>query len=212
MPLSRANTTTLSRSGPAIAVMALHAALIYTVVVSTGIVKAPQFTTPFETVFIDEPPPVDEAPPELPVDVQIDTVVPIPQTPVVDLDDIVAPATDIVAPPSENAIAATVGPVTEQRPSAAPQQLRTTHRVEPVYPAVSRRMGEEGTVRLKVLVDERGRPITVDVTASSGHSRLDQAAIDAVKRWRFVAPTDGNRAIQAWTQVAITFKLTDAQR
>jgi protein TonB len=89
--------------------------------------------------------------------------------------------------------------------------LKTTNRVEPVYPATSRRLGEEGTVRLRVLVDESGKPRDVNVMSGSGFSRLDAAAIDAVKRWRFVAATDGTKPITAWTQVAITFKLQNAQ-
>src|SRR5690606_12337488 len=115
-----------------------------------------------------------------------------------------APPTEVAAPPSENAIAAA------PMESGAAQQLRTTNRVEPVYPSTSRRMGEEGTVRLRVLVDEKGRPREVDVMNSSGYPRLDSAAIDAVKRWKFVAATDGSRPVTAYTQVSITFKLTNA--
>jgi protein TonB len=75
---------------------------------------------------------------------------------------------------------------------------------------MSRRLGEEGTVRLKVLVDERGRPRDVQLAKGSGFARLDQAAMDAVRRWKFVAATDGAKPITAWTQVAVTFKLTQS--
>jgi protein TonB len=65
-------------------------------------------------------------------------------------------------------------------------------------------------VRLKVLVDEKGRPRDVGVVTSSGFARLDQAAMEAVRKWRFVAATNGTSPISAWTQVAITFRLTNA--
>ncbi len=45
---------------------------------------------------------------------------------------------------------------------------------------------------------------------SSGFARLDQAAMEAVRKWRFVAATNGTNPISAWTQVAITFRLTSA--
>ncbi len=208
MPMSRdTNTSVLSRSGPAIAVIGLHAALIYALVVSTGFIKAPSFVQPLQTVFIDEP--VSEPEPEIePVKPEIEDIAPVDQpVPELQIADIPVPTTDVVAPPSESAITGT-----PSEPGAISQQLKTSNRVEPTYPATSRRLGEEGTVRLKVLVDEKGRPKDVGVLNTSGFSRLDQAAIEAVKRWRFVAATDGNRPISTWTQVAITFKLTDAQR
>lgn len=209
MPMTRdTNTSVLSRSGPAIAVIGLHIALIYAVVVSTGFVKVPAFVEPLQTVFIDEP--VAQTEPEIePVKPEIEEMTPVEQPmPELQIEDIPAPPTDVVMPPSDSAIAATP----TESAGAPAQQLKTTNRVEPVYPSASRRAGEEGTVRLRVLVDERGRPKDVNAMASSGFSRLDQAAIDAVKRWRFEAATDGSRPISTWTQVAITFKLTDAQR
>lgn len=208
MPMSRdTSTSMLSRSGPAIAVIGLHLALIYALVATTGFIKVPSLVQPLQTVFIDQP--VSEPEPEIePVKPEIEDIAPVEQPmPELQLADIPVPTTDVVVPPSDTAISGTPA-----EPGATAQQLKTTNRVEPIYPATSRRLGEEGTVRLKVLVDESGRPKNVAVLNSSGFGRLDQAAIDAVKRWRFVAATDGNGPISTWTQVAITFKLTDAQR
>ena len=67
-------------------------------------------------------------------------------------------------------------------------------------------------MRLKVLVDTSGRASNVAVTQTSGFPRLDQAAVEAVRKWRFVAATDGTNKIQAYTQVAVTFKLTEAEQ
>lgn len=204
MPMQNRDRGLLSRTAPALTVLGLHVLMIYAIVVSTGIVKAPSFVPPLQTVFIDEP--VSQPEPEIePVKPEIEDIAPVAEeVPELQFDEIVAPPTEVAAPPSENAIAAA------PMESGAAQQLRTTNRVEPVYPATSRRMGEEGTVRLRVLVDEKGRPRDVDVMNSSGYPRLDSAAIDAVKRWKFVAATDGSRPVTAYTQVSITFKLTNA--
>lgn len=54
----------------------------------------------------------------------------------------------------------------------------------PAYPALSRRLGEEGKLVLKVELDETGRIGTARIVESSGYSRLDNAALSAVKTWR----------------------------
>lgn len=78
----------------------------------------------------------------------------------------------------------------------------------PKYPAVSRRLREEGQVMLRVLVGIDGQALRVDLHASSGSERLDKAAQEAVTRWRFVAAQRGSTAVEAWVQVPIVFKLT----
>ena len=52
-----------------------------------------------------------------------------------------------------------------------------------------------------------GRAQDVRVLKSSGHSRLDEAAVSAVKRWLFKPATQDAHAVQAWTQVAVVFRL-----
>lgn len=77
----------------------------------------------------------------------------------------------------------------------------------PSYPALSRRMREEGQVLLRVLVSADGRPATIELKQSSGSRRLDKAAETAVARWRFVPAKQDERAIQSWVIVPIVFKL-----
>jgi protein TonB len=196
----------LSRSGPAIAVIGLHVLIVYGLVVSMGIVETPNFAAPVQAIFIPEQ--TSEPEPEIQVKPKIEDVVdlnePVPE--VQYEEPVVVPPAETPMPASQNAIAATPAE------SAPAQDLKTANRVEPIYPAASRRAGEEGTVRLKVLVDENGRPRDVTLLKGSGFARLDDAAMDAVRKWRFVAASDGTRKIQAWTQVAITFQLTDAER
>lgn len=77
----------------------------------------------------------------------------------------------------------------------------------PAYPPLSRRMGEQGRVLLRVLVNADGSAAQVELKHSSGSSRLDQAALAAVRRWRFVPAKQGSQAIAAWVQVPISFTL-----
>lgn len=77
----------------------------------------------------------------------------------------------------------------------------------PSYPALSRRLGEQGRVMLRVLVDVRGLPERIELRASSGFDRLDQTALDTVKRWKFVPARRGDDAVSAWVLVPISFSL-----
>lgn len=78
----------------------------------------------------------------------------------------------------------------------------------PSYPASAKRLGETGTVMLRVLVNPLGRPDSVEVERSSGYSRLDRAALDAVRKWKFVPAKQGDQAVAAWVLVPLNFELT----
>jgi len=60
--------------------------------------------------------------------------------------------------------------------------------VPPKYPIESRRRREQGTVVLSVTLGTDGSVDAVEVARSSGFERLDRAALDAVRRWRW-SPT-----------------------
>jgi TonB family protein len=55
--------------------------------------------------------------------------------------------------------------------------------VPPVYPAIAAKMKVEGTVKLDATIDPDGS--VTDVRVVSGHQLLVQAAIDAVKKWKY---------------------------
>ena len=78
---------------------------------------------------------------------------------------------------------------------------------KPIYPNMSKRLGEQGTVVLRVLVKADGNAGEVEVKSSSSYPRLDQAAIEAVKQWRFNPAKIDGKAIDEWYQVPIPFKL-----
>jgi protein TonB len=79
----------------------------------------------------------------------------------------------------------------------------------PEYPPLSRRLGEVGIVTLQVLVSIAGAPEEVQVLRSSGHPRLDRAALEAVKRWKFIPARRGAQAVAALAQVPVAFRQTD---
>jgi len=67
----------------------------------------------------------------------------------------------------------------------------------PIYPAISRRMGEEGKLVLRVELDENGRIDEALVVDSSGYDRLDNAALIAVKRWQCRPSTRNGQPVRA---------------
>jgi periplasmic protein TonB len=183
----------LSRRGFAALVIAGHVGLIYVIATSLGFIEAPQFAEPMQTTIIDAPQPTREKPPTPKVELaEPELDVPMPETPV----EVPVEEPPIVASPD-------VTP-TEAVPDA---ELNVQRRIEPVYPPASRRAGEEGTVTVRVLVDERGKPGEVQLQTSSGHARLDEAAIAAIRKWTFAPARRGTQAVPAWTTVRVTFQL-----
>jgi len=131
------------------------------------------------------------------------------------------PSTRPSAPPSERAVSAV--------PSAQPARAAVVHsggadagsaplsmprtdaahlnNPKPVYPSLSRRMGEQGRVLLSVYILPDGSVGDIRVKQSSGFGRLDQAALDAVKRWRYIPARRGNEPIPYWYVQPISFSL-----
>ncbi|MBI4353007.1 MAG: energy transducer TonB [Candidatus Omnitrophica bacterium] len=77
----------------------------------------------------------------------------------------------------------------------------------PVYPRRAVFRKEEGFVFLVVDLDERGLPLAVEVEKSSGFSLLDEAALRAVRRWRFVPAKRGNFYVKSRCRVPVSFKI-----
>lgn len=77
----------------------------------------------------------------------------------------------------------------------------------PNYPNLSKRMGEEGRVLLRVLVSENGKAESVELEKSSGYERLDNAAIDVVKKWSFIPAKKGKEVLSAYVLVPVKFTL-----
>jgi protein TonB len=95
----------------------------------------------------------------------------------------------------------------------AGQYTRPSYREapKPQYPETARRGGKEGRVLLRVLVNEEGRSAFVEVNLSSGVEALDQAAVAAIKRWRFAPARNGGQPVESWVRIPIDFRLTGAR-
>lgn len=81
------------------------------------------------------------------------------------------------------------------------------HNPAPAYPPLSRRMGEQGKVLLRVLVTVNGDAENVQIETGSGSTRLDQAALDSVKKWRFIPAKRNNQPVSAYVLVPVSFSL-----
>ena len=77
----------------------------------------------------------------------------------------------------------------------------------PPYPRKARRLGYEGTVMLKVLIDENGRVDDLTVLKSSGHTVLDRAALSAARKWLFEPGTEGGIKKKMWVKIPVRFDL-----
>ena len=108
---------------------------------------------------------------------------------------------------------------TATAPAIAPGKTGTTSLVEPSadadylnnpppgYPRISRRHGEQGTVIVRVFISTQGTPDNAEVRTSSGFARLDQAALQAVQRWRFVPGRRNGTPEAMWFNIPVRFVL-----
>lgn len=114
-----------------------------------------------------------------------------------------APSDPAPAPAATPTAQASTGPTLVQ-PSSSASYLNNPR---PGYPSISRRMGEQGKVMLRVFVSAQGLPEQIEIQQSSGFDRLDKAAVDAVRRWKFVPGSRNGVAEAMWNIVPINFVL-----
>lgn len=89
----------------------------------------------------------------------------------------------------------------------ADRELAPLARVEPEYPPAAFRAGEEGTVLVRVDVDETGKPSNVTLVRRSGSRDLDRAAQQAVMKWTFTPAMRGGRAVASSAEIPVDFRL-----
>ncbi|WP_265921550.1 energy transducer TonB [Cupriavidus nantongensis] len=204
-----------------LAVLLFHVGLLYLIQSGLGrklteAVIAPEIIARI----IPLEPPKQEAPPEPPKpkpkqetppkQVKVTTPKPTPPQP--------KPAPQPVAdlPPTPSAPEAPPAPPAPPEPapapvSAAPRavgigEIQCTP-PQPKYPSQSRRMGETGKTVVRLTTDESGKVVKTAVVSSSGSSRLDQAAVDAVQAMRCKPYMDNGRAVAVTAQQPIGFEL-----
>lgn len=192
-------------------VVALHA-IVFWGLVQMKLVVLP---APLSVLSVSLLPPAEviTPPPEI-VPPQPKPVAPRPQ-PVAQPTQLAAPAESPAPTPIAVAPTPTIAPPAPviAAPVVAPTQPRFDadylDNPKPAYPAISRRLAEQGRVVLRVQVEADGRAADVQLHTSSGSPRLDQAALDTVRRWKFVPARLGQTPTAAWVLVPIAFTLKD---
>lgn len=148
---------------------------------------------------VPPPPPPEFAAPKVPQ-------IPVPQVhiarpaPAPHAITAVAVPKPMMAPPKPAPIAPVIPPV----PAHA---VAGTHTIPP-YPPVARRLGEEGTVQLRIAIDASGAIRGVDIVKTSGHDRLDQAAANWVAHhWRYRPATKDGKPVASSVLADVKFDL-----
>jgi protein TonB len=130
------------------------------------------------------------------------------------LPQAVQPVADAAPAAAPGTIATPAKPQPEPPPvvAAAPADVQPlpVEMPRPTYPLLARRKGWEGLVLLAVEVNELGCPNTIQVKRSSGYPALDEAAMEAAKRWHFAPARKAGRIVTATVEVPIRFSLKDA--
>jgi len=179
-----------------------------------------------------QPPPREVAAPEPPAQ-----SLPSPPQPPVAMESPKAAETDRAAAPP--AVAAGVREPIDSAPSSGAPQARSSndagksavasrtpdaapggpivraarpkggYQVRPVYPEYARRAGIQGTTLLRIHIEADGHVSDVSVQRSAGHQSLDEAAAEAVRRWRFEPALNSTGPVSMWAVVPVEFRISD---
>jgi len=197
-------------------VIGLHAALFYMAkegMLHRMVDKLPEVVN---VKFVSPPsPPAPPSPPKMVEVARPNVITPVlPQLPIVIENTITLPppaprTTEPVQHVAAAPVSAPSAPVTP-----APAGPRVVSGVEyirapqPVYPSMSRRMGEQGVVMLRVLVNEKGHAEQANIQQSSGFQNLDEAGRQAAMRALFKPYIEDGKAIQVYVIVPINFRIS----
>jgi protein TonB len=152
------------------------------------------------------PAPPKKAPPAVRPPVPAPAPTPAPAAPA----DTAAPAP--ASAPAAAPSSASAGPsAPAQATSFTEANYRANYKSnpKPEYPRLAKSRGWQGKVLLRVEVSADGRSLAVAVQQSSGHKQLDDAAVEAVRRWTFIPAKRGTTPVASTVTVPIQFKLND---
>ncbi|HEY7351194.1 MAG TPA: energy transducer TonB, partial [Terriglobales bacterium] len=90
-------------------------------------------------------------------------------------------------------------------PVSAMMQGNLIHKVEPQYPMIAKALRMEGSVVLKAIISRQGTIENLKV--ESGQSLLAQAAIQAVRQWRYRPYFLNHEPIEVETEITVNFVL-----
>ncbi|BET26811.1 outer membrane transport energization protein TonB [Limnobacter thiooxidans] len=198
---------------------AQHLSLTEPVVTPPSVVGV--LVAPEPAPVVSKPLPPPQKPEPKPVSKQPPAPTPKPKpTPIAKPDTV----RETVAEPVQQAAPSTPSP---QTPSAAPVQPAATapeapapvtpprtdaahlNNPAPQYPPLSRRLGEQGRVMLDVYILPDGSVGEIKLNRTSGFPRLDNAALQAVKSWKYVPAKRGDKPIPYWYVQPVSFVLNN---
>jgi periplasmic protein TonB len=187
-------------------VAAMHVAVVLVLANSFGLI--PKFKGPerMEAVRIDESPPVDPTPSEIPyvpADPQI--YLPMPDVPLAEPDD-TGTITATQLPPDEIPIGA--GRVVPEPIPVSSARVDPRHPLtQPRYPPEMTRAGTEGAVEVEIYVQPDGRVGEARIAKSSGFDSFDRSTLLEARGWTLVPATRGTEKIAQWYRLRVVFKL-----
>lgn len=205
---------------PAMALAAVIPAILFALAIQAGVSIVRKAQPRLVVLNLMPPPPPPSSAPAVPKTTPrtrpvATTPVVVPQIPVpAPLSAPAAvPAPQPPAPPAQSqdpAPAAPTAPASPAPPSTVKANdlgTRMISAVAPAYPMESRRKREQGTVVLSLILDLAGRVSSISVARSSGFDRLDDAALKAVRKWRWAPITRGGQPVMVKGEVEIPFVL-----
>lgn len=142
-----------------------------------------------------------------------DVIAPVPKVNVATNPPPIQAATEKTAEPAPPVAVAVTSPA-PAAPAGNPGPVKVANLTSnllssppPTYPKSSRSKREEGTVVLRLVVGPDGRVVEISVSTSSGFPALDDAALTAVRRWRWSPTMRDGRAVSISGLVRIPFEL-----
>lgn len=197
------------------ALWALQAGLIQRVVeVLVPVELFSEFIEPPKPKVVSPPPPVPPKTVAQATPRKVVAALPPPPMPLTIADPTPAPnaPTGVVAqpkplPPMTAPVAVAPAPVAAPKVELPSSDADYLQNPKPAYPAMSKRLGEQGKVVVRVLIGVDGTAQKAEIRQSSGFDRLDQAALATTQRWRYVPGKRGGVAEAMWFNVPINFVL-----
>lgn len=201
------------RLGSAAAVVAIHVAAIFGLVAALNQGALMKELRVIQAA-IDAPQEIPREPPPVPEDFRKPTP-PVAILPEFTVQKAVAPVSSITTVPvlPQSAPAPTIAPVAQPAPAYTPphndplRPIMSTH-TSPPYPAIARRLNEQGTTLMKLTISPRGNVSECQIVESSSSARLDETGCDFVtSNWRWQPPTSAGKTVSAKTLVSIKWDL-----
>ena len=185
----------------------VYGLIIWLVQSGLGKIMVDRIKGPLETRLIEEQQIEHEAPPPPPPTFKgpAPVVIDMPAVNAIAEAPVQATITETAKPKVE-----APPPVVKQDVVVAPRQdkRRPISAPDDIYPSMSKRLGEEGTVTLLLSVGEDGRVSEATIKESSGFERLDNAALtDAKKGWRFLPGTINGKPAAMQLAFRVVFKM-----